>query len=328
MAQERSDINSIDRVDPSDYTIEDDTDDLMELSDDDNDSSMDLSDAETGDEEDRPADADQILGKIEETRSQMGETIDAIQDRLSFSNLSEQVSEHVNNAVETAKDAVYDATIGKAAIMMKNVKNTTVVRTVKENPFPFILIGLGAGLLAYQSYSGKSSGMNFRRRYISNDLEGNDTSLASAARDTTGRSSMTDTAREKLTGVTDTVSTAANTALNKVSGVVDTAYTGAGDVMNKAYSRAGEFGTQAYDMYDHYLEENPLAVGAVALALGAAVGMAIPSTRYEGQLLGDAREQLMSKAQDTAAHLLDKTKQVVTEAGQNLSEQAGNGTAH
>ena len=38
-----------------------------------------------------------------------------------------------------------------------------------------------------------------------------------------------------------------------------------------------------------YLEDNPLALGALAVAVGAAVGFAIPSTRYEGQLMGEAR---------------------------------------
>ncbi|MEO7658981.1 MAG: DUF3618 domain-containing protein, partial [Pyrinomonadaceae bacterium] len=110
--------------------------------------------------EDAGEKTNQIKGQIEETRNQMGETIDAIQDKLSFANLSEQVSEHVNHAVETAKDAVYDATIGKAANIMKDLNgelsNTAVIKTIKENPLPFALIGLGAGLFAYQSLAGKA----------------------------------------------------------------------------------------------------------------------------------------------------------------------------
>jgi ElaB/YqjD/DUF883 family membrane-anchored ribosome-binding protein len=304
MAQERSDLNSIDRVDPADYTESDD--DVLEMS------------SDTDEGEDTPEGTDEILEQIEETRSQMGETIDAIQDRLSFSNLSEQVSEHVSNAVETAKDAVYDATIGKAAIMMKNLPNTNIVRTVKRNPLPFVLIGAGAGLLAYQAYAGNKGGNNDRRR-----------ALASAARDTLeDQGSMTDTARETLHGVTDRVSNVAGSALNRVSGVVDTTYNQAGEMLSKAKNRAGEVGSQAYDMYDHYLEENPLAVGAVALALGAAVGFAIPSTDYEAELMGDARNQLMEKAQGHASNLLDQAKQAVTEATQNISSAVGSPAGH
>ena len=81
---------------------------------------------------------DELKESIEETRGQMGETIDAIQEKLSFSNLSEQVSEHVNHAVETAKDAVYGATIGKAATFMKDfgdeISKTSIVKAAKDNP--------------------------------------------------------------------------------------------------------------------------------------------------------------------------------------------------
>src|SRR5690349_2004050 len=52
---------------------------------------------------------EKIREQIVETRQQMGETIDAIQEKLSFSNISEQVkeqvSEQINNVVDTAKEA-------------------------------------------------------------------------------------------------------------------------------------------------------------------------------------------------------------------------------
>jgi len=74
---------------------------------------------------DAPEDTEQIRGQIKHTRREMSETIDAIQEKLSISNISEQVkeqvSEQINNAVETAKDAVYDATIRKAGNFMQNV---------------------------------------------------------------------------------------------------------------------------------------------------------------------------------------------------------------
>ena len=38
--------------------------------------------------------------------------------------------------------------------------------------------------------------------------------------------------------------------------------------------------------------------------------------------MGEARQTVLDKAQDTAAGLLDKTKQVVSEAGRNLTDQA------
>jgi ElaB/YqjD/DUF883 family membrane-anchored ribosome-binding protein len=332
MAEKRSDLENIDRVDASNYSVRDgDSDatshsDEMELVSSESDtfdpgsdrSNMDLA---AGDD-DVPVEAEHIKGQIEETRNQMGETIDAIQDKLSFSNISEQVSEHVNNAVETAKGAVYDATIGKAANLMKNfsgeLSNTTIVQTAKNNPFPFILIGLGAGMLAYQSYAGKGNGKSRRHEFTSGRNRGYGKQTAM----NTGQGGTIGEVRDTMSNAADTVSEAAGTAYDKVTGLVESAKMGTGDVVNRAYDKVGELKTTAVEQYDHYIEENPLAVGAVALALGAAVGMAIPSTRYESRLLGEYRQDLVDKAQTTASQLLDKTKEVVTEAGRTVSDQA------
>ena len=317
MAEKRNDVENYDRVDPADYSVDSLREDKLASRRD----MTDFADSDSSGETDikadgggRPNEAEHIKGQIEETRSQMGETIDAIQDRLSFSNLSEQVSDHVNNAVETAKEAVYDATIGKAADIMKNISdeilNTSIVRTAKNNPLPFILIGAGAGLLAYQTYAGKGKGGSRRHEFGRQ------------------RPLEIDADRSKIGAVTDTVTAAAGTAYDKVSGAVDSAYSGVGDAAGQAYNKAGELGTAAKEKYDYYVEENPLAVGAVALALGAAVGFAIPATRYEGNLMGQARQDLMSKVQTTASDLLDKTKQAGADAVAAVTEKAHSSSVH
>jgi hypothetical protein len=172
-----------------------------------------------------PDETEQIKARIEETRNQMGETIDAIQERLSLANIQEQVSETVSNAIETAKDTAYDATIGKAVNIMRNVgdgiTHTEAFRTVKTNPFPFVLIGLGAGLLAYQGLSGRGgtrrgNGRSFANRERS-DYQG-DTSRFDSARRAVG--SVTERAYEGVSEVADK----ASTALGTVSDAAGNAY--------------------------------------------------------------------------------------------------------
>ena len=92
--------------------------------------------------------------------------------------------------------------------------------------------------------------------------------------------------------------------------------------MSTARDKVGELGRVASEQYDTYIEENPLAVGAVALAIGAAVGFAIPSTSYEGQVLGPVRQNLIEQASEKASDLIDKGKDLVSEASKNISEAA------
>ena len=272
------------------------------------------------DSDDGPPETEAIKARIEETRKEMGETIDAIQERLSLSNISEQVSETVNSAIESAKETAYDATIGKVVNFMKNVgdgvSRSDALRIVRSNPFPLALIGLGAGLLVYQAYGRSKSGSGYGRRQLAGRGEntgGSSRGLVSRTYD-----GISDRAGDAM----ESVSEKANATYESVSGALSDAYTGAGDVANRAYDRLGEYGTIAHDKYDEYIEENPLAVGAVAMAVGAAVGFAIPSTRYEGQLMGQTREDVVQRVQDAAGTLVDKAKQAATEAGKTIKEEA------
>lgn len=296
-------------------------------------------------------DTEQIRSQIVETRSQMSETIDAIQEKLSIANISEQVKEQVSEQItsvyETAKDSVYGATFGKVGEFMKKagreLSKTEAGRVAKDNPFPMILIGLGVGLLAYQSAYG-SKRPKYSYRYSDEDHEGNE--RGDYGRGRSNRSTFR-SAQEKISGtassaygsaaqvadsaygsVTDAASTAydgvsgaASSAYEGVSGAASSAYSSVADVAGKTYEKVGDLGSQAREQYDYYIDENPLAIGAVALAVGAAVGLSIPSTRYEGQLMGEARNNLMSKAQEAAGDLVDRVKQVAGEAQKTIGDE-------
>lgn len=354
MAQKPGDVNNVDKLDPIAANAGAGTDPFLEKY-------ADNYPEATGERREmaentgeHPEETEHIKAQIEETRNQMGETIDRIQEKLSFSNMSEQVSETVSNAIETAKDTIYDATVGKAVTFMKNtgdgIANSGVIRTVRDNPFPLLLIGLGAGLLAYQSYSGggRRSGNRSRGRYLGSGYgenferrdEPNAASLRATGESYSGHGydqSKTGGALDRVSGVAgsayESVAGAAENAYNTVSNVAGStlqgvtekarnAYSSAGEAVNKAYDAAGEYGSRAYDTYDYYVEENPLAVGAVAAALGAAIGFAIPASQFESRMMGEASRNVMQKAQDAAGDIVNRAKQVADEAGQTIRDEA------
>lgn len=260
---------------------------------------------------DRSNESERIQADIEETRSDMGETIDAIQDRLSFSNLSEKVSEQVSNAIDTAKDTAYDATVGKAVNFMKETGNgimdTSAARTVRENPLPFALIGLGSALLIYKGFTRSDSRSRYSkyrtreywRRQESREMEGS----------------------QRLAGTAEKVAEKADQAYEKVTNAATTTLSRTSDAASKVYERVGEFGSTAQETYDRYLDERPLAVAAAAAAVGAAIGFALPSTSYEGRIMGEASENIRSKAEETASGLVDKAKDAVNDATQTGTNQ-------
>lgn len=299
------------------------------------------------------AETEQIKEQIEETRSNLGDTINAIQERLSFSNISEQVkdevSEHISSAITTAKDSVYDATLGKAgAIMsyinkgMKDLNKTDIGRAASQNPLALSLIGLGIGMILVGGFSKKRPSKHYRYQPEEHD---DDRRSFSASSGGSSRKSAFENAQNKVSDYAgqayEGVSSAAGAVSGKVgdyAGAVSESVSGAAgkvsdsvsNVAGQAYEQIGNLGSKAKDVagsaqeqYEYYMDENPLAVGAVVMAIGAAVGMAFPSTQTENRLMGEKREQLMSKAQETAREAIGKVQEAAGNVTETVKQVAG-----
>lgn len=197
----------------------------------------------------------------------------------------------------------------------KELSKADIVKTVRNNPFPLFLIGLGVGLLAFQSFGKKKK--SYRYAETGNGKQRDKSMLKSAQNQLgTAYETVSDAAGSALGGVSDTVSS----AYQGVGNAAGNAYSSVSDYAGRAYEKVGDYGTNAREQYDYYLEESPLAVGAVALAVGAAVGLAIPSTHYEGEMMGKYRRQVFDKAQTAAGDLVEKAKVVATEAQKNITD--------
>ncbi len=96
----------------------------------------------------------------------------------------------------------------------------------------------------------------------------------------------------------------------------------AGDAVGNVAGTVKEGTQQAQTQLQRMLMENPLAVGAVAAAVGVAVGLAIPETPQEHQLMGQTRDTLLDKAQTVAQDAMQKVQQVTDEAGRTIQEEA------
>jgi hypothetical protein len=265
---------------------------------------------------------EQIKEQIEQTRSQLGETIDAIQEKLSFSNISEgvkeQVSEQINNAVETAKEAVYDATIGKAENIMQTVSEglnnvsegvgdagSYVMRTAKRNPLPLALIGLGVGMLLMQGNRSKSihAVKNGKHKKGSQQGDSNPSSLVGKQAAEATRNAL-------------------HSAQETVGNVAGSVYQGVSNLATSTGDQVQQVTRQVRTQYERTLEENPLIIGAIALGVGAIVGLSIPSTGYENQWMGETKENLVQSVEGAAREALEKAQQVAGEVTKTVREQA------
>lgn len=286
----------------------------------------------------------EIRSNIEQTRSEMSGTIEAIQARLAPDHLKEQVKEQVREQFEEAKSNVREATIGKAETMMRNAGDTvsearyTVMDTIRHNPIPAALVGIGLGWLfmngrsasargsqAYRtSYNANYYSNQYPERYYTGQSGYSSGSYANQPRSYEQQSTLErgqqavgntvqnvqDKAGDVASKVQDTVGDLAGRGQEAVGNIVDQAQSTAGDIAYQAQHQA----QRVEDRFQRALGENPLAVGAIALAVGAAVGLAVPQTRRENELMGEARDNLVERAQSVAQDTMEKVQEVAGQA--------------
>ncbi len=83
--------------------------------------------------------------------------------------------------------------------------------------------------------------------------------------------------------------------------------------------QSDQLGRQIVSLFD----QQPLVAGALAFAVGAAAGAALPHTAQEDQLLGEQADKLRGKAAKVAGKLYEDGKEKAAELYEDASEQAG-----
>ncbi len=278
--------------------------------------------------------------------------------------------EVVEDATTHAKAAVRGATIGKVETMIRSANDTTnaarygLVETIKANPFPAALAGLGLGWLFINSRSAAARGAMDSRAHEATyreqrpsllfpavdggnrayparggDGQGGGHALGSAvdraqatvgnvasrAGDLAGRAgdAVGDAAGQVGETTGDLLGQVGETASGIVGQIGDTA----GNIASGTAAAAGNLAEQAQyramrleDSFQRVLRTNPLAVGAVTLALGTAIGLALPQTQRENQLMGEARDTVLERAQALAQETVEKVQHVATEAKETVTE--------
>lgn len=70
---------------------------------------------------------------------------------------------------------------------------------------------------------------------------------------------------------------------------------------------------RAEETLENSYEANPLAFGAVSLAVGAAIGLALPHTQREDAWMGQTKDRLLHGAEDLAHDALHKVQEQANE---------------
>jgi ElaB/YqjD/DUF883 family membrane-anchored ribosome-binding protein len=257
-------------------------------------------------------DPSEIEAEIAQTRSEISESLNAIGEKLSPEQLKQDAKEIFDEAKEAvvdklrdAKDSALEAANQRLREVGEGARHAGEVTYgyARENAIPLGLIGVGIGWLLLSARGRRNGGYGSRQRerqaFGSGDIgygeefdapNWPDTRAARGTAPATFRRTMEETKE-------------------RAAEVADRAKHGLDDGVGRARERARELGHRANELGHHarerflrvehdaldFANENPLAVGAAALAVGVGVGLLLPPTRREDEVLGQARDRLVGE---------------------------------
>ena len=89
-----------------------------------------------------------------------------------------------------------------------------------------------------------------------------------------------------------------------------------------AGDRASYYGRRVRRGFFDTLHEQPLVLGALGLAAGAAIGAALPATNKEDEWLGDSRDRLAERAKEAGWEQVEKARAAAGAAYSAAREEA------
>jgi len=256
------------------------------------------------------ASSEQLEREAEATRARISATLAELRTRVSPGHM-------LDEAIDYARD-------GNGADMVLNLG-----RQATDNPLSVALLGAGLAWLmlaqrrsrdgkAVRTTKGDGSVATTEPASLSEPTD-RTTAMASKMDKTTRRVSR------KAEDATDQASEAATSAYERASGMMDRAretttetYGRARDAMERSVSSAME-GTRGLTKF---MQEEPLVVAGLGIALGALVGALLPATEIENRAMGETSDQLKRDARAVAREQWERGKDIAEDGWDEAKEAA------
>lgn len=265
--------------------------------------------------------------ETEQTRAEVEHTLEELRARMSPAQLLDQATNYLRNSN------------GRAFV-------TNLRDQVVDNPLPVSLIGAGIAWLAVSGAIGRRAGGNGHNR---GDMARNSAARDSMAHDwgetaaTAGdishggkdysrepraRYAAEEWADEAGSAVSEAGATMRETA-HDLGGRAADMYEGTARGTRRMASKAAEYGRAARHAVEPdgtlitLCREQPMLVAGIGLAIGAALGALLPTSRPEQRIMGEASRDLKNQVRDAAK----ETFQAVAEVGSDARDQGGKSAA-
>ncbi len=231
---------------------------------------------------------EEILAEIERTRSDMDHTLNTIERRLTPGQLFDQGLDYLRHS----GGQQFASNLG---------------RTVRDNPVPVVLMGIGiAWLMASNSRGAAATGDGSLSSHRLSERAGEVRQWTS----NTGAA-----AKERLSGAAQSLADTAQSARERLSQTVRSTR----EQWNRTAEGARHQIDRARGSYDRVVREQPLALAAVGVAVGALAAALAPRTQAEDEIMGGAAESVKAQLREAGERGMERAKDAVTAATNEIS---------
>jgi ElaB/YqjD/DUF883 family membrane-anchored ribosome-binding protein len=254
--------------------------------------------------------SDDLRADLGETRERVSSDVHALTNKLSPENLKAEAKQAVARTWDEGRERVRDKLQQGTERVRETFESTEgdIIGFVRENPVPLTLIGAGIGLLFWNSRQARG-----RRRPPDPALYGRSAVYSGA--DGEDERGLTRDVTRQLGHLQDRVRSG---FANVQHAATDTAGK-AREQLEELEHQAGEQAQRAKAFAERTLEDQPLVLGALAVGVGMAVGLSIPATESEQQLVGQYRDQLFGAVGREARQLEGVAKRALDNAQDELA---------
>ncbi len=244
---------------------------------------------------------EQIQRDIQRTQSEIGETLEAIKRRLSPEEIMNRATAYLR-----AGPGEFGRNLG---------------RTIRDNPVPVALIGVGIGWLMFGG--SRRSSRTISAAPIEGGTSPGDWEVKSGSHLPERLRHALDRSRSRASEARDKVRSAGE-RMREMGHAGGERLSHLGHDLRSGGRRVGEYGQRMWHELEEQWYEHPLVMGALAFGIGAAVAVALPSTRREEELVGGPARDLMERARETGAEYYERAKEVArsaTHAGMDAARE-------
>lgn len=265
----------------------------------------------------------EIERDVERTRSDIEDTVEALREKMSLGQIVDEAGRYLRHS-------------GGSEAM------SNFAAQAKANPMPLALVGIGlAWLMSGRGQPAMGHYMGSHEGYGAHTGDSRFRDVGSRVGETAG------SAKDAVSGTGRKAGEAVSSRMHQASDAASQTYGRVSDTASQTYGRVSETASQTYDRVSgtasetygrmseragrarhsmsEMVENEPLILAGLGIALGAAIGAMMPATRTEQRYMGDKLDEMKEEAGDMARSEWEKGKSVAKDAATAAQKEVEKG---